>query len=216
MCNTFGTLPQQKNRILGGKEYWQLCLKTGVRKVISKRRSSLVWEGTEGPFRENISTKVNKTIKSKKKTTELLKEYIKPTSTKRPYHYESCQLQFIGRGHQSYQNQGSMPRHGQRKLYSRGGRCKLESQPPILLNLSDYQKIHSPVKTFFKEIWETFPLGGRLKNDYKRFSNPKHSQGLFYRLHGDSLQTKNTNEGNIKLSSWRTYMTAGERNAGER
>ena len=127
----FWDIATAKNRILGGKEYWQLCLKTGVRKVISKRRSSLVWEGTEGPFRENISTKVNKTIKSKKKTTELLKEYIKPTSTKRPYHYESCQLQFIGRGHQSYQNQGSMPRHGQRKLYSRGGRCKLESQPPI-------------------------------------------------------------------------------------
>ena len=106
MCNTFGTLPQQKNRILGGKEYWQLCLKTGVRKVISKRRSSLVWEGTERPFRENISTKVNKTIKSKKKTTELLKEYFKPTSTKRPYHYESCQLPFWQGPHFSSSGEG--------------------------------------------------------------------------------------------------------------
>ena len=83
----------------------------------------------------------------------------------------------------------------------------LKPKTPVLLNLRDYKKVHTFVKTFFKETRETFPLVGRLKyflenweKNYKRFNNPKHSHGLFYRLCGDSLPTKNTNKGKIKSS----------------
>ena len=137
-------------------------------------------------FGETFQKKVYETIKSKKKTKELLKEYTKPTLAKRPYHYRSRQPPFqqdpnpcsSRRGHESYQNKGFLPRDGQRKFYSRGGRGKLESHPPCdtyiqhmsqktktpdLLNLNNCQKVHPFVKTLFKEIRETFPLAGRLK-----------------------------------------------------
>ena len=45
-------------------------------------------------FGERFQKKANETIKSKKKTKELLKEYAKPTPAKRPYHYGSCQPPF--------------------------------------------------------------------------------------------------------------------------
>ena len=91
----------------------------------------------------------------------------------------------------------------------------LKLKAPDLLNLNDYQKVHPFVKTLFKETKETFFLAGRLKlgKSHKCFNNPKHSQGLFYRLCGDSLPTKNTNKGKIKPSSGRTCFRGGERNA---
>ena len=139
-----------------------------------------------------------------------MKKYTKTTLAKRPYHYGSCQPPFRHAsssrwGHQSYRNQGFMTRDGQRKLYSRSGRSKT----------------HTFVETLFKETREIFPLAGRLKyffeklgKSQKRFNNPKHSQGLFYRLCRDSLPTKNTNKGKIKPSLGRTCTTRGERNAG--
>ena len=45
-------------------------------------------------FWERFQKKVNETIKSKKKTKELLKEYTKPALAKRTYHYVSRQLPF--------------------------------------------------------------------------------------------------------------------------
>ena len=83
----------------------------------------------------------------------------------------------MGRGHQSYQNQGFVTGDGQRNFYSRGGRGKLELEHPLtptssispkpktpdLLNLNDYQKVHPFAKTLFKETRETFPLAGKLK-----------------------------------------------------
>ena len=58
-------------------------------------------------FAEKFQNKVNKTIKSKKKTKYLLQEYTKPTLAKRPCHYGSYQPLFgqdphhslLGRGH---------------------------------------------------------------------------------------------------------------------
>ena len=38
----------------------------------------------------------------------------------------------------------------------------LKPKTQDLLNLSNYKKIHSFVKTLFKETRETFPLAGRL------------------------------------------------------
>ena len=52
---------------------------------------------------------------------------------------------------------------------------------------------------------------GKLEKSYKRFNNPKHSQGLFYRLCGDSSPTQNTNKGKIKPSSGRNCITGGKR-----
>ena len=45
-------------------------------------------------FGERFQKKVNETIKSKKKTKELLKEYTKPTPAKRSYHYGARQPSF--------------------------------------------------------------------------------------------------------------------------
>ena len=56
------------------------------------------------------------------------------------------------------------------------------------------------VKIFFEKLGKS----------YKRFNNPKHSQELFYRLCGDSLPTRDTNKGKIKLSSGRTCATRGK------
>ena len=74
----------------------------------------------------------------------------------------------LGWGHQSYQNQGFVPRDGLRKFYSWGGRGKSESELPCdtyiqhkpkkhqkpktpdLLNLSDYKKVYPFLKTLFK------------------------------------------------------------------
>ena len=89
-------------------------------------------------FGENFQKKVRETIKAKNKAKELLKEYTKSTSTKRPYHYGSLQPLFrqsphsssLGPWHQLYQNQGPVPRDGQRTFYPTGERDKLELQPP--------------------------------------------------------------------------------------
>ena len=43
---------------------------------------------------ESFQKKVNETIKSKKKTKDLLKEYTKLILAKHPYHYGSHQLSF--------------------------------------------------------------------------------------------------------------------------
>ena len=45
-------------------------------------------------FGESFQKKFNKTIKSKKKTKDLLKEYTKLTPAKNPYHYGSHKLPF--------------------------------------------------------------------------------------------------------------------------
>ena len=66
----------------------------------------------------------------------------------------------------------------------------LNQKRPDLLDLSDYKKFYLFVKAFFKETRETFPLSkiffGKM-GKVKRFNDPKHSQGLFYKLCGDSL-----------------------------
>ena len=54
-----------------------------------------------------------------------------------------------------------------------------------------------------------------MRKSYKRFNNPKHSQGLFHRLCRDSLPTKNTSKGKIKPSSGRTCITESERSTRE-
>ena len=84
-------------------------------------------------------------------------------------------------------------------------------------------KKSSPLcKNTFPGDQRNFPSGRKVKiffekleKSYKRFNNPKDNQGLFYRLCGDSLPTKNANKGKIKLSSGKACMTGGERNAGE-
>ena len=86
-------------------------------------------------FGKKFQKKVNETIKPKEKTKKLLKEYTsKSTPAKWAYHYGSRQPirqslcpSSSGRGHHSYQSQGFVPRHGQRKFYFRGGRGKSES-----------------------------------------------------------------------------------------
>ena len=40
---------------------------------------------------------------------------------------------------------------------------------PVLLNLSDYQKVHSFIKTLLKETRETFPLAGKVKHFLKNW-----------------------------------------------
>ena len=88
-------------------------------------------------FEENFQKKVNKTIKSKKKTKEPLKEYTKATSVKRAYHYGTRWPPFrkgphpssLRWRHQPYQNQGFVPRYDPIKFCHKGGRGKLESQP---------------------------------------------------------------------------------------
>ena len=157
-----------------------------------------------------------------------MKEYTKPASVKHLY-YGSHQPPFqqgpypssSKRGHQSYQNQGSVARDGQIKFYSRGGRSKSEPQPPsdtFIQHKSETKNTRpfkfkqlqkgSPItKSTFQEDLGNFSSGRKVKiffeklESYKRFNNPKHSQGLFYRLRGDSLPTKNTNKGKIKPSS---------------
>ena len=66
----------------------------------------------------------------------------------------------------------------------------LNQKRPVLLDLSDYKKVYLFVKAFFKETREIFPLSkiffGKM-GKVKRFNDPKHSQGLFYKLCGDSL-----------------------------
>ena len=129
-----------------------------------------------------------------------------------------------------------MRRDGQRKFYSRGGRDKLESEPPCdtyIQHKSETKNIRpfkfkrlpksSPIcKNTLPGDQRNFPPRRKVKiffeklgKIYKRFNNPRHSQGLFYRLCGDSLPTKNINKGKIKPSSGRTCVTGGERNAGE-
>ena len=81
----------------------------------------------------------------------------------------------------------------------------------------------SPIcKNTFQGDQRNFSSGRRVKivfekleKSYKRLNDPKHSQGLFYRLYGGSLPTKSTNKGNIKESSGRTFITRGEGNTGE-
>ena len=186
-------------------------------------------------FEERFQKKVNKTIKSKKKTKELWKEYTKSTPAKRPYCYGYHQPPFqqgphpssSERGCQLYQNQRFVPRDGQMKIYSRGGRGKLESEPLCDTYIqhksgtkntrpSKFNRLpkSSPIckntflgdqRNFFSSFFE------KLVKSYKRFNNPKHSQGLFYRLCGDSLPTKNTNKDKIKPSSGRTCITGWQR-----
>ena len=113
-----------------------------------------------------------------------MKEYIKPTPAKRPYHYRSCQLPFrqgphpssSGRGHQSYQNQGFVRRDGQRKFYFRRERGKLEPEPLRDTYIHHNSEIKnsrlfkfkrlpnsSPIcKKLLKEARKTFPIAGRL------------------------------------------------------
>ena len=99
---------------------------------------------------------------------------------------------------------------------------RLKPKSPDLSNLSDYKNVHPFLKTLSKKTRETFPSRRKVKiffeklgKSYKRLNNLKHSQGLFYRLCGDSLPTKNTNKGKIKPSSGRICITGSERNAGE-
>ena len=114
-----------------------------------------------------------------------MKEYIKPTLAKHPYHYGSCQLPF---------RQGPIPVHrdggishtkinsscqemakenfisgkeevnwNQNPHVTPTPSISLKPKTPDLLNLSNYKKVHPFVKTLVKETRETFPLAGRLK-----------------------------------------------------
>ena len=132
-----------------------------------------------------------------------MKEYIKPIPAKRPYLYRSCQLPFqqgphpssSGRGHQSYQNQGFVPREGQRKFYFRRERGKLEPEPPCDTYIHHKSEIKNSRLLKFKRLPNSSPIckstsqGGqknfsysrkvkiffkKLGKNYKRF-NPKHS-----------------------------------------
>ena len=96
-----------------------------------------------------------------------------------------------------------MPRGGQRKFYSSGGRGKLESQPPCdtsiqhkseIKNTRPFKfqrlQISSPIcKNTFQGDQKNYSSGRKvniffekLRKSYKRFNNLKHNQGLFYRL----------------------------------
>ena len=124
-----------------------------------------------------------------------------------------------------------MPIDGQIKFYTREGRGKLESEPPC----DTYKQHKSETKHTrpfkFKRLTKsvanckkTFQVDQRnfssdmkvkiffekVGKSYKQFNNPKHSQELFYRLCGDSLPTRDTNKGKIKLSSGRTCTTRGK------
>ena len=137
-------------------------------------------------FGERFQKKVNITIKSKKNTKELLKEYTKSTPDKRPYDDVSPQPPFrqgphpssLGQEHHSYQNQGFVPRDGLRKFYSRGGRGNLELQSPCEASIQhksetkntrpfkllfNYQKVQPFVKTLSRKTRENIPLAERLK-----------------------------------------------------
>ena len=63
-------------------------------KSLLKERAHCFEKEQKVLFRERFQKKVNETIKSKKKTKELLKEYTKPTPTKYLYYYGSCKPPF--------------------------------------------------------------------------------------------------------------------------
>ena len=115
---------------------------------------------------ERFQKKVNKTIKSKKKKKELLKEYTKRTPAKRPYHYGSLRPPFrqgphpslSGWGYQSYQNQGFVPRDGQRKFHSRGGRGKLKSELPCDTYIQHKSETKNTRPFKFKRSPKTSPI----------------------------------------------------------
>ena len=78
---------------------WQSVLTTlfkDRRKVKSllKKGSHCFQKEQKVLFGESFQKKFNKTIKSKKKTKDLLKEYTKLTPDKDPYHYGYHQLPF--------------------------------------------------------------------------------------------------------------------------
>ena len=173
-----------------------------------------------------------------------MKEYTKPTLAKHLYHYGSRQPLFqqdphsssSTGGHQSYQNQGFVPRDDQRKFYSRGGRGKLESETPCDTYIQHKSETKNTRRFKFKRLRTSSPICkntfqgdqinffssrkvkiflGKLGKSYNRFNNSKHSQSLLDRLCRDSLPTKNTYKVKIKPSSDRTCITGGKRNAGE-
>ena len=117
-------------------------------------------------FGERFRKNVSEAIKLKKKTKELLKEYTKPRPAKRPFHYGSHQPPFrqspdpssSRRGHQSYQNQGFVPRDGQRKFYSRGRRGKLESEPPCETYIQHKFETKNTRPFKFKRLQKSSPI----------------------------------------------------------
>ena len=58
---------------------------------------------------------------------------------------------------------------------------------PELLNLSDYQKVHSFVKTLFKETREGFPLAGRLKFFLKKWGKVTNDSTILSIVKGYSM-----------------------------
>ena len=51
----------------------------------------------------------------------------------------------------------------------------MKPKSPDLLNLSDYKKVHSSVKIFFKETIEIFPRKGRVKYFLKKLETVQQS-----------------------------------------
>ena len=126
-------------------------------------------------FGGRFQMKVDETIKSKKKTKELLKEYTKliyqAYGSRQPPFRQGAHPCSSGRGHQSYQNQGFVPRDGQRSFYSRGGRDKLESGPPC----DTYIQHNSETKNIrpfkFKQLQKSSPIcKNTFQGDQKNFS----------------------------------------------
>ena len=169
---------------------------------------------------EKFQKKVNETIKSKKKTKGLSKEYItKPTParSRQPFR-QRPQPNSLGRGHHSYQSQGFMPIDGPIKFYFREGRGKSELQPPWRTFMQYKFETKNTRPSKFKQQQKCSPicqntfqgdinfcsarkvkiLSEKLGKSYRPSKNPKHSAGLIYRFLETPYQSKKNNTGKIK------------------
>ena len=127
-------------------------------------------------FGGRFQMKVNETIKSKKKTKELLKEYAEliyqAYGSRQPPFRQGAHPCSSGRGHQSYQNQGFVPRDGQRSFYSRGGRDKLESGPPCDTYIQHNSETKNTRPFKFKRLQKSSPIcKNTFQGDQKNFSS---------------------------------------------
>lgn len=162
-------------------------------------------------FGEKFQKKVNETIKSKKKTKELLREYSsKPTRAKKPF-YGYQQQPFrgspqstssSGRGHQSFQNQGFPPRDGQRRFFSRGGRGKQPKLQPPYDTLSQQDIKSKNTRPFkFKRIQKHSPI---CKNAFPR-EQGKFSSSRKIKIFLEKLGKSNKRQNNSKHSKRISY-----------
>ena len=94
MCNTCRTMPQQRSYFRRQRVLTALFKDRRKVESLLMERVRCFEKEQKVLFGERFQKKVNVTIKLKKNTKELLKEYTKSTPAKRPYHDVSPQPPF--------------------------------------------------------------------------------------------------------------------------